>query len=283
MPLDINSAVHDPVFVLSEWKVKEPVPFTKALAWLYLRKPHHATRIIQALAPGEAGLFGNSVQNAITLLKVNLADIAADLLSSDPDVRSKAEKKREVRISHRDGLLFQHVSWLAARMKFPSAKTTPPHVRQADKGFDGFLVEYDAAQDAVSKIVLCEDKASTDPRALVTSRVWPEIRSIVACERDLEILDALTALLDNVPEAHREKLIKDIIWDRARCFRVALAVGPNDIKNGSYTHLFDGFDAQVSGDVETRQGEVMPLPDVRQYLDDLAKKVIAELEAMQNV
>ena len=118
---------------------------------------------------------------------------------------------------------------------------------------------------------------------MVTSRVWPEIRSIVACERDLEILDALTALLDNVPEAHREKLIKDIIWDRARCFRVALAVGPNDIKNGSYTHLFDGFDAQVSGDVETRQGEVMPLPDVRQYLDDLAKKVIAELEAMQNV
>ena len=91
--------------------------------------------------------------------------------------RGARQNKLDTRIEHRDGLLFQHVSWVAAFMRLPNAKATPPHVRQADKGFDGVLVEVNPAQAGLSRIVLCEDKASVNPRSLVTGSVWPEIRA----------------------------------------------------------------------------------------------------------
>ncbi|WP_233722053.1 hypothetical protein [Jiella avicenniae] len=260
--------------------MKEIVPFVEALAWLYLRKPHHAVRIINNFAPGDAALFGNSVQNAISLLRYDVSDLESNLASSDPNIRTKAEKTRNNRLYQRDGLLFQHISWLAARLQFPTALATPPHVRKADKGFDGFLIERQDAGDAISRIILCEDKATTNPRNLVTTSIWPEIRSIVASERDLEILDALTALLSGVPEEEREGLIRDIVWQRTRCFRVALTTGPGDIKASAYAHLFEGFDEQVTGDATVRRGDVMPLADVRGYLDQLAASVISVLERM---
>lgn len=280
MPLSISSSTYDPILILSEWSVQEPAPFVDALAWLYLRKPHHAIRIINNLAPGYAGLFGNAIQNAISLLTVNVSDLADDLVSTDSQRRAKAEQTRDIRLYHRDGLLFQHVSWLAARLQFPRALATPPHVRKADKGFDGFLVERSVQEGAISRIILCEDKATTNARNLVTSSIWPEIRSIVASERDLEILDALTALLTAVPEQEREKLIADIVWTRTRSFRVALTTGPNELQNGTYKHLFDGFEKQVDGVTTTRLGEVMPLNDVRAYLQELAEKVADVLRKM---
>lgn len=280
MALAITSSNHDPVFILSEWSVEKPMSFVEALAWLYLRKPNHAMRVINNCDPGSAGLFGNSIQNAITLLSVDVSDIAGALASDDAEKREKAEKTRDIRLYHRDGLLFQHISWLAARHQFPEALATPPHVRRADKGFDGFLIEQNDDGGEISRIILCEDKATTNPRPLVTSKIWPEIRSIIDHDRDIEILDALTALLTAVPEEKREKLINDIVWERARCFRVALTTGPDDIQEGTYKHLFAGFEDQVKGETASRLGEVMPLADVRAYLDDLAREVIAVLEKM---
>lgn len=280
MPLNIKSATHEPLFILSEWSVKDPIPFLEALAWLYLQKPNHAARIINNFAPGYAGLFGNSIQNAISLLCYDMFDLTEKLVSDNTEIREKAEKTRDNRLYQRDGLLFQHVSWLAARLQFPNALATSPHVRKADKGFDGFLIERHDEGEAISRIILCEDKATTNPRNLVTSSIWPEIRSIVASERDLEILNALTALLSGVPEEERERLINDIAWQRARCFRVALTTGPGDIRDGSYTHLFGGFDEQVSGGTAVRRADVMPLADVRVYLDELAIKVASVLEKM---
>lgn len=59
-----------------------------------------------------------------------------------------------------------------------------PHVRQADKRFDGFIIELEDAESEIKRIVICEDKASTKPRTLITSSVWSEIKSIRDGDRD---------------------------------------------------------------------------------------------------
>jgi hypothetical protein len=112
MPLNFESADDNDTCVLSHWSVTSHAEFVTALAWLYLRKPLHAARVIEGLEPGAAGLFGNVKQNVIKLLSYDVSDIEADLASADDETRLSAEKKRDARMSHRDGLLFQHISWI---------------------------------------------------------------------------------------------------------------------------------------------------------------------------
>lgn len=280
MPLIFSSGVANKTCVLSQWTVDRRSEFVDALAWLYLRKPLHAARVMAGLEPNAAGSFGSVKENVISLLNYNITDISADLSSTDDAVREGAEKKRDARIAHRDGLLFQHISWIAARLQFPSAEASPPHVRKADKGFDGLLVDLDLKAIAVSRVIICEDKASISPRGLVTSSIWPDLKSIVAGQRDAEVLDAVTPLLKSLSEDDREIAITRMIWERARHFRVALTAGQDQIKNDAYNHLFDGYEDHAGGDVSSRLAEVMPMQDVRKYLDDLAKEVISRIQVL---
>ncbi len=101
--------------------MNEPEALAEALAWLYLRKERHAARVTQALEPGRAALPGR-VENAITALSVRTDDLADPLARPDDAERKAAEAKRDTRVEHRDGLLFQHVSWIAAFMRLPTLR-----------------------------------------------------------------------------------------------------------------------------------------------------------------
>ena len=261
--------------------MSDAIAFVDVLAWLYLRKPLHAARVIGILDPGPAGLPGRVFDNAISLLRYDITDIAADLTSSDLSVAAKAEKARDTLIAHRDGLLFQHISWVAAKLQFPAALACPPHVRKADKGFDGLLIEIDRSANNLSRLVLCEDKATSNPRPLVTGKIWPEISLIMQGEKDLEILDAVTALLERMNDVDQEAVLIAASWDRVRQFRVALTAGHDQERDGGYHHLFNGYDDYAIGPLQTRLGNVMALDNVRAFLNELAEKVIAKLEEMR--
>jgi hypothetical protein len=235
---------------------------------------------MEALNPGPAGFPGREFENAIDLLSYQANDISADLASSDPAIAAAAEKKLDARIAHRDGLLFQHISWVAAALQFPAATACPPHVRKADKGFDGLFLEVDPQMGGLSRVVLCEDKASTSPRSLVTGKIWPEIRQIIAGDRDIEILDAVTALLDTMHHVDLEAVLIATSWNRARQFRVALTAGQDQLRAGGYQHLFGGYENHVAGALHTRMAEVMPMNEVRAYLDELAGRIVAKLQVM---
>lgn len=89
-----------------------------------------------------------------------------------------------------------------------------------------------------------------------------------------------TPLLRSLSDEDRETAIGRMIWERARQFRIALTAGDDQIQDEGYGHLFDGYEVHANGDVAARLAEVMPMHDVRQYLNDLANEVIAKLEAM---
>lgn len=280
MPLSISAAT-SPNCALSLWEIANSGSFIDSLAWLYLRKPNHALKIIAQLAPGPAGFPGNEFSNAIELLEVKLSDISASLGSSDPAVAEEAGKTRFARVTLRDGLLFQHISWVAASIQFPNAKARPPHVRKADKGFDGLLVELGALGGALGKLVLCEDKATINPRTTITGGVWPEIKKVEAGDKDLELLDAVTAILDTlVSEDIKEQVLGATLWEKHREYRVALTAAPSDLKGGSYQHIFAGYEDQVLDNATNRMAEVMPLADFRAELQSIASQVIAKLVAM---
>ena len=131
-------------------------------------------------------------------------------------------------------------------------------------------------------MILCEDKATTDPRKLVTQSIWKELKDIHKGDKDLEITDAVTALLDKIDGIDTERALEGTSWEKLRHYRVALTAPTSKKKPTGFSHIFSGFDKVVSGDLKTRIAEYIDLPDVRAFFDDLAKRVILALDELEN-
>ena len=271
--------------ILTEWSI-DPAKrdqLVTILAYLYLRQEQNAERIIETLETRTRSSTERVLPNAITKLTApKPADVELSQ-NGDEDERKKAADSIKVSIWHRDGHLFQYLSWVVARLVNPNDILTPPHVRQADKGFDGFIIELDNAQKRVLKVILCEDKASQNPRNLVTKQggVWDEIRSICEGEREDEVSSALTTLLKAVPDLSGEELedsVDAIFWEKIRQFRVSIATGEDQRGATNFAHLVAGFDNVALGALSSRIGGVLPFGDVRNGLHQLAQEVIEKLQ-----
>lgn len=269
----------------AEWSInkKNRAKLVEVIAYLYLRQEENAQRVINALEPRRRVSKGRVVQNVVRKLTAPRAE-DADLLRSGTDAEKEAAKKRiRTSIIHRDGLLFQHISWVAARMALPNCYMTAPHVRQADKGFDGFIVELDGRGHEIKRIVLCEDKASKSPRSLISSSVWPEIGTILSGDRDDEILADLVTLLKSIPDIDPETAVDEVFWEGVREFRVAVATGEDQRKAGNFLHIIAGFEAVAGGALQSRTAGVLPFDDVRKGLAHLAAEVAAKVEEIAGV
>ena len=98
---------------------------------------------------------------------------------------------------HRDGLLFQTISWIAARRDAKvGAITSPPHLIPAHKGFDGLQVEWDDAAGSLAAVVIFEDKATDYPRATIRDDIWPEFAKLENGERQNVLMQEVTALFE---------------------------------------------------------------------------------------
>lgn len=264
---------------LTEWSIEDAKhdAFIAALAYLYLRQERNALQVIAALDPVRRPRHGKVRDNVLAKLTgPDPADVYE--MTNGTGTAQKAAKDRVTNhIAQRDGLLFQHVSWIAARIALPNGHLTAPHVRKADKGFDGFIIEFDANKGKVERVILCEDKASDKPRTLIRKSVWEEVRGIVRGERDDQILADITTLLagiEGLDDDGAEKAIDTMIWEDVRQFRVSVATGVNRRKkNGGYAHLLKGFETVAPGAAANRMGGVLAFDDVRNGLDALAQAV----------
>ncbi len=269
----------------SEWKIskKNRSRLIEVIAYLYLRQEENAQRVINALAPHRRVSKGKVAQNVVRKLTAPHAKDVELFLSGTDEEKASAKNRMETSVIHRDGLLFQHISWIAARLALPNSYMTSPHVRQADKGFDGFIIELDANRTSVKRVVICEDKASKSPRNLINNNVWREIRTILNGDRDDEILADLVTLLKSVPSIDPEAAVDEMFWEDGREFRVAVATGEDQRKSGEFLHLIVGFEAAAGGALKSRTAGVLAFEDVRKGLDILAGEVAAKIREISGV
>lgn len=284
MPISLKAVLTEECS-FQQWSITpdNKVKLVEIVSYLYLRQEENAQRVIGALEPSRRTPKGRVAENIVAKLTApDPEDIK--LLQTGTDAQKKSAQYRiDTAIAHRDGLLFQHISWVVAKLAFPNGYMTAPHVRQADKGFDGFIIELDAEGGGIERIVLCEDKASVAPRGLITSKVWPEIISILAGDRDDEIMADLVTLLKSVPAIDAEAAVDQMFWEGARQFRVAVATGEDQHKKGEFLHIVDGFGAAAGGTQAARTAGVLVFNDVRVALADLANEVARKVEVICHV
>lgn len=174
---------------------------------------------------------------------------------------------------HRDGWVFQVISWVAAHQSYKNAYIRAPQMIKADKGLDGFLIENDSK--GISKAVILEDKATENPRNKIKNSVLPEFETFEKGERDNELIASVVSLLERSGCADPDSVVAEILWDEKRAYRIAVTVGDSHSTQTGLRSLFKDYDVSVVGDRSKRRGDILHQNSFRNWIDILSKKAIA--------
>ena len=186
-------------------------------------------------------------------------------------------------IAHRDGWLFQMISWTAARLNEPSVLARTPQPRPADKGFDGILVRQRPDGSALC-VVVCEDKATKRPRKVIRDEVWPGIETLETGARDHELVSEVTTILTAAMARHdAEEAVRRIVWRRAVRYRVSVTADSTRANRARRKALFKGYPAVAQGNCVRRRGEMLILDDLRPWMAKFATRVATHLRKMKRV
>ena len=182
---------------------------------------------------------------------------------------------------HRDGWVFQMISWVAAKIAEPEAIMAIPHSQAAQKGFDNLIIQLANRDNEVTVVVISEDKATENSRNTVTSKVWPELVDFESGRRDHELVNEVTSILERYhKKVDVDKVIADIFWDKARHYRISITTDCIDDEAHRKT-LFGGYNIKVAGHEKRRRAETIKVEQLRPWMDAFCVKIAACLEDMR--
>lgn len=255
MPITITPYDDDPLCHGHIWEVTD----VDALALQVARVAVGQSRHVKKILDGYTG----------TLPKPNIDTVAnaAGMLTANSDTEAY----------HRDGWMFQVMSWLAACKAAPNGVIRVPHMIHAQKGFDGLQLEIDDRTKKVSAAIIFEDKATENPRDTIREEVWPDLRLLESGDRTNVLFTDVLTLLESVPGVDPDAAIENIIWNEARRYRVSItSTSIHRGKNGR-KRLFKDYDDVAVGSTARRGGQVFEIPDLRNWMATLAARSIALL------
>lgn len=186
--------------------------------------------------------------------------------------------------AHRDGWIFQVISWIAAHRAGRPGVIRSPHMRHADKGLDGLLVEFD--DNDIARVVISEEKATVNARTMVRDRVWPEFQDFETGRRDAELVDGVSTLLAGSGHPNPDAAVAAILWNEKRAYRVAVTVDDTHASDKGLKALYKGYEVAVAGEVNRRRAEAFQVQNLRPWFERIAAKasvIIDTEEATINV
>lgn len=178
---------------------------------------------------------------------------------------------------HRDGWLFQTVSWIAAHLTNKESFIQAPQMIHADKGPDGLIVEF--GDEKVASVVICEDKATKNPRKEIRSSVWPLFKKYETGDLNSSLISSVTSLLKGCPSLDPVKVVTNIFWDEQRAYRIAVTIHDKKYSDeDGRRKLFKNYETTVCGDIKRRRVEVVYFDDMRQRLANIADKAVKYID-----
>jgi len=235
-----------------------------------------------ALAEHVARIAVGQYRHVAKILLGEGARAAAVNQSAKADATALLTLKKDEEPWHRDGWLFQAISWIAAH-NASGVAIRAPHLIKAHKGFDGLKLEFSDAGE-VKAVIIFEDKATERPRDTIRKNVWPGIAKLEQGERTNELSQEVSSLLEaqlkTFPELDVDAAVQEIVWKETRRYRIAITVDQPHSTAEKRKGLFKDYDTYAPGDIARRGAETMCLPDLRPWMQTFADKVIAKIKAL---
>jgi hypothetical protein len=259
MPILLTPIVHKSLVHGHTWEVVNEQLLAELIAQVALGQARHVSKILLSIGPG-------------------------DLPIPLDDAWSAAERMLTVPAGidhwHRDGWMFQVMSWLSALKAGTDSLINTPQMIFAQKGFDGIQLDFDPA-GAISAVVIFEDKATENPRETIRELVWPEFKEYESGGDANVLLAEVIGLLEKRPGVDVDDVVNRVIWKDARHFRVSTTVGDSHATDAGRGRLFKGYDQIIPGDIKRRRGETFYTEDLRVWMDSMASKVLAHITTLK--
>ncbi|MDY7524262.1 hypothetical protein [Sphingomonas sp. 10B4] len=264
MPLTLTPIDHDDLCHGWRWEIADEADLARKVAMIALGQYRHVAQILADIDKKPAPTRKDTAAAAIERFKVSA--------NGDP--------------WHRDGWIFQTISWIAAHRSEKGIVARAPHAIPAHKGFDGMQLRLDKKRKAVTAVVIFEDKATDSPRKTVREDVWDGIRALEAGERMPELIQETTTILEahqvHFPDLDIYDAIETILWDEVRNYRVSITTSDTHVKDDSRRKLFKGFDGVAPGKAARRRADTMHIPELRDWMDAFALNVITQIKAWRD-
>lgn len=261
MTLTLSQIDHGDLCHGWSWVVQDEEKLAQQVARVALGQFRHVSKILAGVESVRPAMTHDHAADAIDLLTV-------------PDGEDPW---------HRDGWIFQTISWIAAHQQSHGAVTRPPHIIKAHKGFDGLQLQLTEDGKSVAAVIIFEDKATDNPRETIRKDVWPGITALESGKRVNQLTHDVSAALETQkhldPELDIDAAISNILWKDARRYRVSITVGETHNGHQGRKRLFKGFDESAPGGVERRRAETIHIPELRQWMQKFADRAIAHVKA----
>lgn len=227
------------------------------------------------------------------------AQIITELLPAEPAINNQAlrldakqaltikgdtDEKRQASRHHRDGLIFEAISWAAAQQETGGeALLRDPHIKSTNQGLDGLMIELDGTRTAIRRATIFEDKCSEDPRRVFRDEILPAFLTYHKNSRASELLTTTAALLEkaglngtNAVEAAARVLAKEY-----RAYRGCLATTQEDDSQERRKRLFKNYE-ELDGITASQRigGILVTTADLRAWFHDLAGRAIAYINSL---
>jgi hypothetical protein len=262
MTLTLSQINHGDLCHGWSWVIQDEEKLAQQVARVALGQFRHVSKILAGVETTDPTTTHDHAADAIDLLTV--------LKGDDP--------------WHRDGWIFQTISWLAAHQQSHGAVTRPPHIIKAHKGFDGLQLQLTEDGKSIVAVTIFEDKATDNPRETIRKDVWPGITALESGKRVNQLTHDVSAALEAQkylnPELDIDAAINNILWKEARRYRVSITVGETHSGPQARKRLFKGFDDSAPGHVDRRRAETIHIPELRKWMQTFADRAIQQVKAL---
>jgi len=260
MPIEFTDINNDDKWTGSNWTVTDPDDLAQHIARITLGQYRHVARILAATGASTSDPHATAFAGARSLLTST---------QKDP--------------WHRDGWIFQAISWIAAHLQSNGELIAAPHMQHADKGFDGLHLHVDKKTSKITRAVVCEEKATENPRNTIRDDVWPEFEEFETGAYDHRLVSEVTQLLETSPDLDPDTAIANVLWNKARAYRVSITISDTHNSDAGRARLFKNYEHYVGDDVMRRRAETFYQKDIRSWIVDIATKSLAALDELELV
>ncbi|MUI53150.1 hypothetical protein [Aliivibrio fischeri] len=269
--LNITSFPIDDDCVGSKWTVANEDQLAGLIATIVMGQAMQAEYIIEELLPAVPA-FTNEALKQEAIIKFTVQEVNQGPRIGYPRV-------------HRDGLIFELISWIAAKqVSGDRCFLKDPHTSATSQGLDGIMIELSNDRSEISKSTIFEDKCVESPRNTFTQKVIPGFLDRHGNTRNAELIAAAANLIkmSGASNVQAMRMVNKVIDNSCRQYRAGFAL----------TQIFDGEEAQKAlfkgynkiSDIHQEQrigASLIVNSELRDWFDNLAEKIVHYIQNLE--
>ena len=267
MPISNSTVDVSDHCVGDRWEINDEDELANLVALVTKAQAIHAQNIL-------AGIESDPIEFD-EIQKQQIKQAAIDALTVPKD--EHGEEIRSTAKWHRDGILFEAISWIVARKQYPEAIIRDPHISPTTQGLDGLMIELSPDMEEVLSTIIFEDKCVEDPAYTFKYDTLPALLRFHIDSR--KVLESVSTILQTVlPAAKRPSMAAKAISSTIRGYRASFPISPSMDDAAGRTNIFNRYD-EITGLAKERRigGMFLATEDIRGWFQQFAVKVIGKL------